>query len=172
LKTRNTRVSLLQKPTVWTAPAKGLRNGRRFRSAAGRSDIVGRLIELGHSVDECEHAGDTVLHHAVGSDEVECVDAHLYVIGSLGYAGARRFGETPVFRLDTKSMRIERVATTGAAPGWIYKHRANLIDATAICVTGGFCVNDGGQVPNTAAFILDLQSLHWRETTRKIELSS
>jgi ankyrin repeat protein len=328
-----------------------------FAVDAGRSDIVEWLIELGHSVDECEHAGDTVLHHAAGSDEVECVDAliaagadvnagedfssvlaqasaartvrrllkagadpanlshegarslcgldegsetlgtvsaaafqqgrtrrfglrnperihesfweamirsglsayqgssafgfsgerdsptwcanrygqtttelpdgrvvqiggehedfydadfciyndvfvhagngqieifgypedvfpptdfhtatlvgeHLYVIGSLGYAGSRRFGETPVFRLDTQSMRMERLTTTGSVPGWIYRHRADLIDATAICVTGGFCVNDGGQVPNTAGFILDLQSLHWREATRKIELSS
>jgi ankyrin repeat protein len=93
------------------------------------------------------------------------VGEHIYVIGSLGYQGTREFDETPVFRLDTESMHMERLPTTGSAPGWIYKHRSDLIDATTIRVTGGFCVNDANdlsQVANTAEFFLDLATLHWR----------
>src|SRR6185503_1846850 len=46
----------------------------------------------------------------------------IYLIGSLGYAGARRYGHTPVFRLDTRTFRIERLAPAGDPPGWIYGH--------------------------------------------------
>jgi hypothetical protein len=45
---------------------------------------------------------------------------------------------TPVFRLDTSNYRIERVATKGESPGWIYEHRAEyLADIGVIEVTGG-----------------------------------
>jgi ankyrin repeat protein len=91
------------------------------------------------------------------------IGAHIYVIGSLGYSGTPRYAETPVFRLDTESMRMERLTTTGSSPGGIYKHRAHLIGDTAIRVTDGICVREAGQVRNTGEFVLDLPSLNWRD---------
>ncbi|GMV26592.1 MAG: hypothetical protein AMXMBFR58_26230 [Phycisphaerae bacterium] len=52
------------------------------------------------------------------------VDDRIYVIGSLGYQGSRRLGDSPVFMLDTNTYRMEHVATSGEPPGWIYKHHA------------------------------------------------
>ncbi len=52
------------------------------------------------------------------------VGTSIYLIGSLGYQGQRRPGETPVRRLDCGSWRIEPVATRGTPPGWISRHTA------------------------------------------------
>jgi hypothetical protein len=99
------------------------------------------------------------------------VGEHIYVIGSAGYQDADRSAETPVCRLNTESMQIERLTTTGPSPGWIYKHRFDLIDTTTIRVSGGFRTNDAndandahdeGRVANTAEYFLDLATLCWR----------
>src|SRR5215469_1164609 len=55
------------------------------------------------------------------------VGSSIYLIGSLGYPSTRRYGETPVYRLNTATFQIEEVETTGNKPGWIYKHRAILL---------------------------------------------
>lgn len=90
------------------------------------------------------------------------VGQSIYVIGR----GSRPFTETPVCRLDLGSMRMERVTSTGNAPGWIYNHRAELINSTAIRITGGTCVHKDGQSSNDTEFILDLETLQWRRTGR------
>ncbi len=90
----------------------------------------------------------------------------ILVIGSLGYQGTRRFGETPVFRLDTKTWRFERVATSGENPGWIARHRATLVSPHEIRVSVGkvSIESDGKEhyVDNDRAFVLDLQTRRWR----------
>jgi len=97
------------------------------------------------------------------------VDGSIYVIGSLGYQGTRRVGETPVFRLDLATFRMERLEPRGDAPGWIYKHRADLLDAREVAVHGGTVVKsrDGKEVhePNADAFVLDLDRLIWRRVS-------
>jgi hypothetical protein len=94
------------------------------------------------------------------------VDGAIYVIGSLGYQGSRRFGETPIFRLDLGTFRMQRLETRGDAPGWIHKHRAELTAPREIGVRGGtIAVPRDGQEEhelNTAAFVLDLDRLAWR----------
>ncbi len=65
------------------------------------------------------------------------VGPHVYIIGSLGYQGTRQYGDTPVFRLDTITFRIEPVPTHGDGPGWISKHRARLLDQDHIEITSG-----------------------------------
>jgi hypothetical protein len=62
----------------------------------------------------------------------------IYLIGSLGYAGQRRYGETPVYRVSWQSWQIERVETHGRSPGWISRHTA-VYDAARqqIVVAGG-----------------------------------
>lgn len=62
----------------------------------------------------------------------------IYIIGNLGYTKQRRSGETPVFRLNTVTYEIERVETTGEAPGWISRHDTDLIDNNTIRISGGY----------------------------------
>jgi hypothetical protein len=94
------------------------------------------------------------------------MDDRIYLIGSLGYAGRRAHGTTPVFRLDPETLRIERLGTTGEAPGWIYGHRARDVTDTRILVTGGTVVTpkpDGDELhaANPHAFVLDVTRLVW-----------
>lgn len=92
----------------------------------------------------------------------------LWLIGSLGYHGRRRHGETQVFVLDLDTFRIERVATEGDGPGWISRHRAALLPSHEIRISGGKVIvpNDeaGGEayVDNAAVFLLDLERRAWR----------
>jgi len=89
----------------------------------------------------------------------------VYLIGSLGYPGSRRFGETPVYRLDIRTLRVDRLDTGGEAPGWIYQHRAVAAPPHGIRVWGGIVVNgsDNGESheDNLGAFVLDLDRLYW-----------
>jgi len=87
------------------------------------------------------------------------------IIGSLGYAGTRRYGETPIYRLDVGTWRIECVVAGGDPPGWIYKHRAIAEGGSAIRIWEGKVVTRPGDEevhqPNRETFVLDLQSLRW-----------
>ncbi len=93
------------------------------------------------------------------------IGGHVYLIGSLGYQGTRRFGETPVYRLDARTFRMERLVTTGDGPGWIYKHRGVLLGPHEIQVTGGKVATDVGGVEvhsdNRSTFILNAETLAW-----------
>jgi ankyrin repeat protein len=90
----------------------------------------------------------------------------IYVIGSLGYQGTRRFGETPVYKLDVPTLRMERLDAHGEVPGWIYKHRATVVSPHEIRVWGGKVVTEsgGGELndQNLDSFVLDLACLRWR----------
>jgi ankyrin repeat protein len=90
----------------------------------------------------------------------------IYVIGSLGYQGTRRYGETPVYRLDVHTSRMDRLDSDGEAPGWIYRHRAVAVHPHGIRVWGGTVVRrgSGGEAhePNLGSFVLDLDRLIWR----------
>jgi ankyrin repeat protein len=90
----------------------------------------------------------------------------IYLIGSLGYPGTRRYGETPVYRLDTRSFRIEAVETSGNKPGWIYKHRAISLTLNEIQVFGGEVLSwaDDKEVhsDNSKTFFLDTVQRIWR----------
>jgi hypothetical protein len=94
----------------------------------------------------------------------------VYVIGSLGYQGTRRYGQTPVYWLDLHTLRMERLDTRGDAPGWLYKHWAAAVDSHGIRVWGGTVVTGNGSgeshEQNRGSFVLDLDRLLWsREST-------
>ena len=93
----------------------------------------------------------------------------VYVIGSLGYHGSRRFGETQVYRLDLQTMRMHRVDAGGDAPGWIYKHRAIAVGSHHIRVWGGELATKIGKkeshVANHNVFVLDLERRSWHRET-------
>ncbi|KAF2017829.1 hypothetical protein BU24DRAFT_407801 [Aaosphaeria arxii CBS 175.79] len=55
----------------------------------------------------------------------------IYIIGNNGYSTEvdvkqRNEGVTPVYRLEVGTWKIQKMETTGDAPGWIYKHQASL----------------------------------------------
>lgn len=90
----------------------------------------------------------------------------IYIIGALGYPGRREHGRTPVYRLDLRSWRIDRVEPTGPCPGWIHGHRATRIGGHGILVTGGtVLVREGHEEVgrlNDEGFVLEVQDLVWR----------
>jgi ankyrin repeat protein len=94
---------------------------------------------------------------------------YIYVIGSLGYQGSRRYGETSVYRLDILTFQIEPIDTRGEAPGWIYKHRAAHASPHEIRVWHGKVVTKTGDEEryddNLDSFVLDLDSRLWRRET-------
>ena len=91
---------------------------------------------------------------------------HIYIVGSMGYQGARQYGMTPVYRLHTTSFRIEPVQARGEAPGWISGHRALRTAADEIRIFGGKIVTRDGDAEthtrNERSFILDTKRLVWR----------
>jgi ankyrin repeat protein len=90
----------------------------------------------------------------------------IYVIGSLGYQGTRRYGETPVYRLDLHSLRMDRLQVSGEAPGWIFRHLAVAVHPPGIRVWDGIVVtsndNKESYKQDLSSFILDLEHLRWR----------
>jgi ankyrin repeat protein len=93
------------------------------------------------------------------------VDEHIYIIGNLGYREDRRYGTTPVYRLNTESFRIERLETSGECPGWIHGHYTYLAGKSVLRVQGGTILEeiDGNesQRVNAFDFVLDLEALSW-----------
>lgn len=85
------------------------------------------------------------------------------IIGSLGYAGARTPGVTPVYLLDLATRAITRAPSTGAAPGWIHQHTAELSGRT-IVVRGGLVAIEGLR-ENIDSWAYDLDSGVWTRLT-------
>lgn len=96
------------------------------------------------------------------------VDGFIYIIGGLGYHGARRFGTTPIFRLNCETWKIEPVPSNGQNPGWIYEHIAQKWDAGVLVISGGkiCCEIDGEEqhVENKDTFLFDCSSRVWTRT--------
>ncbi len=96
------------------------------------------------------------------------VDGYIYIIGSLGYLGTRRYGETPVYRLNVKTWSLEAVQTSGDNPGWIFKHKCRLLEGGRLQVTGGTVCKrmKGNEIheENTSEFELDLRLHKWTWT--------
>ncbi|MEM6777905.1 MAG: ankyrin repeat domain-containing protein [Planctomycetota bacterium] len=89
----------------------------------------------------------------------------IYIVGGLGYQGSRRFGFTPIYRLDCHSWTIEELASTGDNPGWIYDHNARLDeDGTLVISDGKVCrqtIEGEDHVDNEVEFTLDLSGGTW-----------
>ena len=89
---------------------------------------------------------------------------YIYVIGSLGYMGSRRYGETPVYRLDIHTLSMDRLDAGGEAPGWIFMHRAAAVSPHGIRVWAGTVAKDGDKElheQNLGTFVLDLDRMLW-----------
>ncbi len=146
----------------------------------------GRFIEVGGEHEDyympefCIY-NDVVVHHGGGrfdilgypEDVFPPTDFHsatlvgnsLYIIGSVGYMGERKYGQTPVYRLDCETLAIEKIETSGEQAGWISGHKAVRQDDSIVVSGGNVCALVDGReehLENTQAFGLDLASMMWR----------
>lgn len=143
-----------------------------------------RIVQIGgehedfYDPDFCIY-NDVFVHHPDGRIEIfgypEAVfpptDSHsatlvgdfIYVIGCIGYSAQRREEYTPVYRLDLRDFHFEAVETSGPMPGWIYKHRAELIGERQIRISGGTIYREEGETcpDNERVFLLDLGTGRW-----------
>ena len=96
------------------------------------------------------------------------VKGDIYIVGGLGYQGARMFGTTPVYSLNCKTWEIEAVKTVGENPGWIFKHKTSFDGSSCLVVSGGtVCQEVDGEeqhVENEESFRLDLSDMRWFRT--------
>lgn len=96
------------------------------------------------------------------------VGESIFVIGGLSYKHLRMVGATPVFRLDLASMAMQRIPTSGDAPGWIREHTAERSeDGGSIIVRGGDIWRgpDRTEWENTDSWSLDLAEGRWTRLT-------
>ena len=96
------------------------------------------------------------------------ISGDIYIVGGLGYMRNRRFGTTPVYRLNTRTLSIQKVETTGEPPGWIHKHKATQFVDREIHIAGGTVVSKDEQGEerhdeSTDSFILDVETGRWRK---------
>ena len=120
--------------------------------------------------------GDAIAIHGYPPSTFPPTDFHtatpvgntVIVIGCLGYPEQRVLGSTPVFRLAMDSMQIERMDTSGDAPGWIHEHSAHLSDdGRTIVVRGGevWLGEDKTPQQNIDTWALDTMTGQWARLT-------
>jgi hypothetical protein len=99
------------------------------------------------------------------------VGNEIIIIGCTGYQNERRYGYTPMYRLDLTDYRIREMTSSGDTPGWISKHAAQVAADGVIVVTGGEVVSkkDGREVyrPNVEEYAVDIASGSWRKLTNR-----
>lgn len=90
------------------------------------------------------------------------VGDYIYIIGCLGYPADRIPGYTPVFRLHCDTLVMEKIATNGQNPGWIYKHIACALGQSAIRLIKGEIIGaEGEEIANDGTYLLDLTTMTW-----------
>jgi len=150
----------------------------------------GRIIEIAgehedsYDPDFCIY-NDVIVHHGDGTFDIygypkECfpptdfhtatlVGNYIYLIGNLGYPEDRKHGETPVYRLETSALEMEKVATSGVRPGWISRHKATRCGHDSIRISGGKIWVLEGDVEkyedNENDFVLHLGTFAWSKVT-------
>jgi hypothetical protein len=95
----------------------------------------------------------------------------IIVIGCIGYKDERRYGYTPVYRIDLADYHVAEIVSSGEMPGWISKHAARLASDGTIVVAGGEVVlkRDDREIyrPNVEEFALDVRSGRWLRLTNR-----
>ena len=157
--------------------------------------IDGRIIEIAgehedhYDPDFCIY-NDVIVHYGDGTFEIygypkevfpptdfhtaTLVGKYIYIIGSLGYCGERQYGETQIYRLNSETIEIEKMNTSGDKPGWISQHKATYTEDKEIRISGGkICILTHGvdeYTDNFNEYVLNLESLVWRRlaVTQKI----
>ncbi|MDO8802932.1 MAG: ankyrin repeat domain-containing protein [Elusimicrobiota bacterium] len=148
----------------------------------------GRIVEIAgehedHYDPDFYIYNDVIVHQADGTFDIfgypkkvfPPTDFHtatlagkfIYIIGSLGYKEARQLGRTQVYRLDSETLKIEKVQTSGDSPGWISRHKATYSEENKIRIRGGkvWASNNVSEsyTDNSGEYILDLNTLFWNK---------
>ncbi len=156
---------------------------KRFGMSLTKLDD-GRFIQIAgehedsYDPDFCIY-NDVIIHDGKGGFEIlgypeevfpptdfhsaTLVGQSIYIIGNLGYPTCT--DETPVYRFDIGSGKIEHVSTTGTSPGWIHRHDAKFID-NGIRISGGkkYRLDESGKGTideHTGTYFLDLKGGCW-----------
>lgn len=98
------------------------------------------------------------------------VGERIVLVGCLGHPAQRDPSVTPVYALDTGSLAVTRLQTAGDAPGWLFKHEAELApDGATLTVRGGHrhVLRDGEAqiLDNFDDWSLDLGRALWTRLT-------
>ena len=95
------------------------------------------------------------------------IDDVILIIGCLGYPQGRKFGHTPVYRLNVTSFEIQELETSGDQPGWIHRHKARLDGRGRVVVSGGEIERSLNAPPleNIDEWALDLTTWVWTRNT-------
>jgi hypothetical protein len=167
---------------IWTA------HERMGQTRTKLSD--GRIVFVG---GECEDSGDPDFYiyndvivfgkhglidiYGYPRDIFPPTDSHtatligdrLIIIGSWGYAEDCIVGFTPVYEIDLTDFHIEKISTSGDAPGWLHDHKAKPLSDGKIIVTGGKYKTKIGDTPrfrfNCEDYSLDTETGTWRRLT-------
>ena len=99
------------------------------------------------------------------------IDDRILIIGNLGCSKNREDGITQIAELDLKTFAIRLIPSTGAPPGWIHKHIAELApDRKSILVRGGIIdsANEDSRslLENPDEWSLDLVTWTWARMTQ------
>lgn len=93
----------------------------------------------------------------------------IVIIGSFGYPEDRIAGFTPVYVIGVSDFHIEKMPTSGDAPGWLHDHRAKLLPDGEIVVKGGKYETIVGDTPrfrvNCEHYSLDPETGTWCRLT-------
>jgi hypothetical protein len=129
----------------------------------------GRIIEIAgehedfYDEDFCIY-NDAIVHHGDGRFDMYGYPSEIFPPTDF-HTATLALGDTPVYRLHTDSLAVEKVETTGNKPGWISRHNANYDGEKTISVWGGkLCVMRNGKEEyedNPGRFSLDLQTFVW-----------
>lgn len=96
------------------------------------------------------------------------VEDFIYIIGGVGYQGSRKFGFTPIYRLNCETWAIEALESAGEMPGWIYQHKTTYsAPGVLIVFSGKICQDVDGEeqhIENGAVFHLNLSNMTWTRT--------
>lgn len=92
----------------------------------------------------------------------------ILIIGSIGYSGSRDPSSTPIHSLNTETLAIQRLESSGTPPGWISRHTAKLSKENhSILIRGGEIETADGQVENIDDWSLSLPDLTWTRLTMR-----
>lgn len=95
------------------------------------------------------------------------IEQYIIIIGSLGYPDDRQYTHTPVYKLNTQSFKIEKVATRNSM-GWINHHHARLQDNQIIITGGQLLIDDiAPLLDNIDTWVLTLNTLIWKNITQR-----
>lgn len=120
-----------------------------------------RLQIFGYSTSDFR---PTDFHSATAFDN----DCSILIMGSIGYPDDRREGVTQLYRLNTGTLHVSELQTTGDAPGWIHKHQAALsADGRSVVVQRGQVWSGAEFLENIDEWSLDLTELRWTRLTRR-----